>query len=189
MLTKEFIPDMDALEKEFNSEENRVKREAYRANHTKEQKIEVLEKWKLFMKEVRADYPFFEYFEKHFIWHKKSCVISKTSWKLLPKKDAPSSSKPEIVRSSHPPQEALLFNHRGTDVIASPFKCATTPEEKVVRKVIEQNNYTNQCLGVIGKQLDRIDNKVLLQPGNSSKPIQTLEKPSSQAPHNQTSQS
>ena len=60
MLTKEFIPDMDMLEKEFNSEKNRVKREAYRANHAKEKKIEVLEKWKLFMKEVRTDYPFFE---------------------------------------------------------------------------------------------------------------------------------
>ena len=65
---------MDTLEKEFNSEKNRVKREAYRANHTKKQKIEVLEKWKLFMKEVKADYPFFEYLEKHFKWHKKSYV-------------------------------------------------------------------------------------------------------------------
>ena len=66
MLTKEFTPDMEALGKEFNSEKNRVKREAYRANHTKEQKTEVLEKWKLFMKEVSSDYPFFEYFEKYF---------------------------------------------------------------------------------------------------------------------------
>ena len=181
VLKKEFTPDMDSLTKDFNSEENRAKREAYRANHTREQKEEVLEKWKLFMKEVSSNYPFFEYFEKHFKWHKKSCVISKTNWKLLPKKDAPSSSKPEIVRSSHPPQEAILFNHGGSeDVVASPFKCATL-EEKVVKKVIEQNNYTNQCLGVIGKQLDRIedkiDNKVLLQPGNPNKPIQTLEKP------------
>ena len=77
MLTKEFTPDMDALENDFNSERNKAKREAYRANHTKEQKEEVLEKWKLFMKEVSNDYPFFEYFEKHFKWHKKSCVITK----------------------------------------------------------------------------------------------------------------
>ena len=133
------------------------------------------------MRKVKADYPFFEYFEKHFQWHKRNCVISKTNWKLLPKRDALGPSKPEIVRSSHPPQEAISFNQRGTDVIASPFKCATTPEEKVVRKVIEQNNYTNRCLGVIGRQLDRIedgiDNKVLLQPGNPSKPSPTLEKP------------
>ena len=68
---------MDALENDFNSEKNRVKREAYRVNHTRDQKLEVLEKWKLFMKEVKADYPFFEYFEKHFKWHKKSCVTTK----------------------------------------------------------------------------------------------------------------
>ena len=65
-----------------------------------------------------------------------------SNWKLLPKKDAPSSSKPEIVRSSHPPQRAILFNHRGSDIVASPFKHPTN-EEKVVKKVIKQNNYTN----------------------------------------------
>ncbi|KAL0001911.1 hypothetical protein SO802_015692 [Lithocarpus litseifolius] len=52
-------------------------------------------------------------------------------------------------------------------------------EEKLVKKVIEQNNYTNQCLNVIGKQLerveDKIENKVILQPRNPSKPI--IEKP------------
>ena len=87
MLTKEFIPDMDALKKDFNFEKNRVKREAYRANHTREQKLEVLEKWKLFMKEVSSDYPFFEYFEKHFKWHKKPCVKTK----LLTDPNQPSS--------------------------------------------------------------------------------------------------
>ena len=55
-----------------------------------------------------------------------------------------------------------------------------TNEETLVKKVITQNNYTNQCLHVVGKQLDRIEeqveNKVILQPGNTSKSIQ-LEKP------------
>ena len=167
---------MDALGKEFNSEKNRVKRETYRANHTKEQKEEVLKKWKLFMKEISSNVPFFEYFENHFKWHKKSCVITKTNWTIEDNK-----KNKKVVRSSHPPQEAILFNHRGSEnIVASPFKCPTE-EEKVVKKVIEQNNYTNQCLGVIGKQLDRIedriDNKVILQPGSPSKPIQTIEKP------------
>ena len=49
----------------------------------------------------------------------------------------------KVVQSSHPPQEAILFNHRGTEnIVASPFKFPTE-EEKVVKKVIEQNNYTN----------------------------------------------
>jgi len=71
-LNKEFIPDMDMLGKEFSSEKYRIKREAYQANHTREQKAEVLEKWKSFMKEYKTNYPFFEYFEKHFKWRKKS---------------------------------------------------------------------------------------------------------------------
>ena len=52
-LKKDFTPDLVALGKEFESEENRLKREAYRANHTLEQKKQVLESWKEFMK----DYP------------------------------------------------------------------------------------------------------------------------------------
>ena len=71
VIRKEFTPDMDALIKEFESERNRVKREIYRANHSREQKVEVLEKWKLFMKEISNNIPFFEYFENHFTWYKK----------------------------------------------------------------------------------------------------------------------
>ena len=89
------------------------------------------------MKEVSNNIPFFEYFENHFEWHKKSCVIAKTNWTT---KDTKGVKR--VV--SHPPQEAILFNHRGSEnIVASPFKFAT-PEEKVVKKVIEQNNYTNQ---------------------------------------------
>ena len=60
VLKKYFTPNLTALGRNLILKKNRFKREAYRANHTKEQKIEVLEKWKLFMKEVKADYPFFE---------------------------------------------------------------------------------------------------------------------------------
>ena len=76
---KDFKPDLVALGKEFGFERNRVKREAYRANHTKEQKVEVLEKWQEFMKEISSNVHFFEYFENHFEWHKKSYVITKTN--------------------------------------------------------------------------------------------------------------
>ena len=62
VIRKDFTPDLVALGKEFDSEENRVKREAYRANHTKEQKVEVLEKWQEFMKEISSNVPFFECF-------------------------------------------------------------------------------------------------------------------------------
>ncbi|KAK9986097.1 hypothetical protein SO802_031048 [Lithocarpus litseifolius] len=172
VIRKEFTPDLVALGKEFDSEENKVKREAYRANYTLEQKKEVLEKWQEFMKEIYSNVHFFEYFENHFEWHKKSCVITKTNWTKTDNK--------EVVRSSHPPLENITIKHHGHEVVATPFRFPSC-EEKLVKKVIEQNNYTNQCLGVIGKQLDKIEeqieNKVILQIGNLSKPVPSLEKP------------
>ena len=171
-IKKEFTLDMAALGKEFDLEKNRVKREAYRANHTREQKKEVLAKWREFMKEISSNVPFFEYFENHFEWHKKNCVVIKTNWT----KEDPK----EVVQSSHPPLDKITFKHKKTDVVASPFQHPTS-EEVVVSKVIAQNNHTNQCLHIIGKQLDRmeekVEKKVILQPGNPSKPSPTLKKP------------
>ncbi|KAL0008795.1 hypothetical protein SO802_010297 [Lithocarpus litseifolius] len=160
-LKKDFTPDLVALGKEFDSERNKVKREAYRANHTLEQKKEVLAKWQEFMKEISDHIPFFEYFENHFEWHKKSCVITKTNWT---KEDTK-----EVVRSNHPPQDAITFKYKGKDILGTPFRIPSE-EEKLAKKVIEQNNYTNQCLGVTGRQLDmveeKMENKDVLQPGN-----------------------
>ena len=150
-IKKEFTSDMAALGKEFDLEKNRVKREAYRANHTRDQKKEVLAKWKEFMKETSSNVPFFEYFENHFEWHKQSCVVTKTNWT---KEDTK-----EVVRSSHPPLDKITFKHKKADVVASPFQHPTS-EEVVVNKFIAQNNYTNQCLHVIGKQLNRMEEKV-----------------------------
>ena len=171
-IKKEFTLDLVALGKEFDLEKNRVKKEAYRANHTREQKEEVLAKWIAFMKEISSNVPFFEYFENHFEWHKKSYVVTKTNWT---KEDTK-----EVVWSSHLPLDKITFKHKKADVVASPFPHPTS-EEVVVSKVIAQNNYTNQCLHVIGKQLDRmeekVEKKVILQPGNPSKPSPALEKP------------
>ena len=76
--------------------------------------------------------------------------------------------------------DKITFKHKKSDVVSSPFQHPTS-EEVVFSKVIAQNNYTNQCLHVIGKQLDRMEEKVeknvILQPGNPSKPSPALEKP------------
>ena len=74
VIKKEFTLDLKALGKEFDLEKNRVKREAYKANHTLEQKKEVLAKW-----EISSNVPLFEYFENHFEWHKKFYVVTKTN--------------------------------------------------------------------------------------------------------------
>ena len=76
VIKKDFKPNLVALRKEFDSERNKIKREAYRANHTKKQKVEVFQKWPKFMKEISSNVPFFEYFANHFEWHKKSLCVT-----------------------------------------------------------------------------------------------------------------
>lgn len=99
------------------------------------------------------------------------CVRTKTNW---------TKENTEVVQSSHPPQETITIKHQNVKVVASPFKISTD-EEKPVKKVIEQNNYANQCLDVIGKQLDRIENKADIQPSSL---VQSLEKPLIKLPVN-----
>ena len=53
--------------------------------------------------------------------------------------------------------ESIIISHKGTDLVASPFKLSIGSE---IKKVIEQNNYTNQCLNVLGKQLKHIEIKI-----------------------------
>jgi hypothetical protein len=62
-----------------------------------------------------------------------------------------------------------VFKHRKTTVKASPFKVAS--ENTDVKKIIEQNNYTNQYLNSIGNQLDKIEEKLDNKPVKQEKPL------------------
>ena len=60
------------------------------------------------------------------------------------------------VTASHPPVETIVINHKNVKITASPFKI---PEQND-KKLIEQNNYTNQSLIILRKQLDKIETKI-----------------------------
>ena len=65
------------------------------------------------------------------------------------------------IESTHPPKEIFLIKVENNLVKASPFKLPPKILEKdEERKIIEQNNYTNKCLNVIGDQHDKIENKI-----------------------------
>ena len=70
-----------------------------------------------------------------------------------------------IVRSSHPPLDTFIINCKGTEIKASPFKIAkiidvNTPISTKTKKIIEQNNFVNNSLHIIGQQLNRIEEKI-----------------------------
>ena len=64
-----------------------------------------------------------------------------------------------IVRSTYPPFETALIDCKGTEVKASPVKIADV--DTPVLKIIEQNNFTNNSLHIIGQQLDCIEEKIV----------------------------
>ena len=75
-----------------------------------------------------------------------------------------------IVRSSHPPLETVLITcqDQKTEVKASPFKIAD--DQTPITSIIEQNNFTNESLHVIGQQLDHIEEKIVKRTVSIEKP-------------------
>ena len=66
-----------------------------------------------------------------------------------------------IVRSSHPPLETVLITcqDQKTEVKATPFKIVD--DQTPITSIIEQNNFTNASLHVIGQKLNRIEEKII----------------------------
>jgi hypothetical protein len=67
----------------------------------------------------------------------------------------------EVVHEEFPPYESIVVSHRNHQLVASPIKKVSLSDEaKNFEKIIEQNNYSNTYLKVIGAKLDRIENKI-----------------------------
>ncbi|KAL4601694.1 hypothetical protein ACB092_10G000200 [Castanea dentata] len=90
---------------------------------------------------------------------------------------APTTVRSTQQRSitSHPPLETVLIACKGdkesTEVKASPFKIVD--DKTPVFTIIEQNNFTNESLHIIGQQFDRIEEKIDEKPA-VSKPEKPL---------------
>ena len=80
-------------------------------------------------------------------------------------KDWNTTSEKKVA--THPPLEEIKITIQGAEVIASPFK-RTNPKEdetrypnlKDIKGLQQQNNFTNQILGTISSQLDRIEKNI-----------------------------
>ena len=75
------------------------------------------------------------------------------------------TSEKKIV-STHPPLEEIKIKAQGVEIIASPFKHISSNEDenrgtklKDIKGIQQQNNFTNQILGIISTQLNRIEGK------------------------------
>jgi hypothetical protein len=148
------------LQKDFSSKKNRDLRHAYRARFLERERDLIKVQWTRKMIESQKYILFFDFRQKHFPSDNALNVVKKN----FVKEDN------TIVQSSHPSLANILIDCNGVTVKGSPFKSITdVPLEN--RKIIEQNNFVNQSLHMIGQQLDRIEEKIFPTSTKIEKPL------------------
>jgi len=143
--------DWSSLEKDFRSEENRQKRIIYFKSFSQKEQDLLKLQWVEKMLEEQRHTLFFDFLLKI-----KPGILN------VVKKPFVLAEDNNVVKDSHPPVETLRVKGKDdTVVIASPYKTSKNdPAHSETRKIIEQNNFANQSLHIIGQQLDRIEEKI-----------------------------
>ena len=99
------------------------------------------------MNQLKKHILFFDFLENHYV---SKDEVSKQHLNVIKKSNFVKVDK-TIVKSSHPPLETVLITcqDQKTEVKASPFKIAD--DQTPIISIIEQNNFTNESLHVIGQ--------------------------------------
>ena len=105
---------------------------------------------------IEKKYFFFYFLENHYVSNDE---VSKQHLSVIKKSNFVKAADKSIVWSTHPPLETVLITcqDQKTEVNATPFKIAD--DQTLIISIIEQNNFTNESLHVIGQQIDRIEKK------------------------------
>ena len=110
------------------------------------------------MNQLKKNILFFDFLENHYIPNDE---VTKQYLSVIRKSNFVKTANKAIVRSSHPPLETVLVNcqDQKTKAKAIPFKISD--DQTPITSFIEQNNFTNESLYVIGQQPDRIEEKIV----------------------------
>ena len=110
---------------------------------------------------------FFDFLENHYVSNDE---VSKKHLSVIKKSNFIKAADKSIVRSTHLPLETVLITcqDQKTEVRATPFKIAD--DQTPIISIIEQNNFKNESLYVIGQQLDHIEEKIVERTVSIEKP-------------------
>ena len=119
------------------------------------------------MNQLKKHILFFDFLKNHYISNDE---VSKQHLSVIKKSNFVKAADKSIVRSTHPPLETVLITcqDQKMEVSATPFKIAD--DQTPFISIIEQNNFTNESLHVIGQQLDRIKEKIVERTISIEKP-------------------
>ncbi|CAL8174669.1 unnamed protein product [Prunus armeniaca] len=148
-LNKKFEINWKRLNSHLKSPENQNRRDSYhQAYLDSESRQKIFTEWKDYMRSAKVEIFYLDFIESRYLTSELK-TLTKEKWKLIDRSE---------IEASHPPVETIVISHRNTLIPASPFKTYENDDES--KRIIEQNNYTNQSLIVIGKQLDTIETKI-----------------------------
>ena len=157
VLNENFEIDIVSLYNEFMLPKNQNKRKYFQNNFAQSKKNRVKRKWLEKINQLKKHILFFDFLENHYVSKDEA---SKQHLNVIKKSNFVKADK-TIVRSSHSPLETVLITcqDQKTEVKASSFKIAD--DQTPIISIIEQNNFTNESLHVIGQQLDRIEENII----------------------------
>ncbi|CAL9012793.1 unnamed protein product [Prunus brigantina] len=165
-LNQKFKINWKFLNNHLKAPENKSRRDSYHlAYPDSNNRQEIFEEWKDYMRSAKVEIFYLDFVESRYMSSKLK-TLTKEKWKMVDQTE---------VESSHPPVETIIISHKGTPFPASPFKVFDNGDPD--RKLIEQNNYANQSLIVIGKQLDTIETKIDKISSPETKSKTKVEKP------------
>ena len=107
------------------------------------------------MNQLKKHILFFDFLENHYV---SKDEVSIQHLNVIRKSNFVKSNK-TIVKSTHPPRETILITTKKDEVKAFLFKIAD--DQTPIVSLIEQNNFINESLHIIGQQLDRIEEKIV----------------------------
>ena len=172
VLDENFEIDMVSLYNEFMLPKNRNKRKYFQNNFAQSKKNRVKRKWLEKMNQLKKHiFFFFDFLENHYVLKDE---VSKQHLNVIKKSNFFKADK-TIFRSSHLPLKTILITcqdqktDQKTKVKASSFKIVD--DQIPIISIIEQNNFTNESLHVIGQQLDRIEEKIVEKIVSVDKPV------------------
>ena len=157
---EDFEINKDFLRKDFYSEANKEKRDWFFSKVPKVFRTIYQEELYAYLRQEKKNIKYwiwFELFKQEEYPHYPGKCVNNTSTKTKIWK----TSDDTIIASIHPLEAKIENNINETIIKASPFKIK--PENKGtasaidVRKIIEQNTYTNILLKTLGDQLNRFE--------------------------------
>ena len=165
MMTAEnmFEIDKEYLRNEAKSQEHVEKSKWFFSKLTNEQRENFRNQWYQTMETMEMNIPMFTYFDIYAANNQIKYPFEKIN--MFQKEWKSNTTSEKKIVSTHPPLEEIKIKAQGIEIIASPFKHISNEDEnrgtklKDIKSIQQQNNFTNQMLGTISTQLNRIEGK------------------------------